>query len=353
MNSGALIFIFFVLILASILFGLYTLNDRYKRFLSKYIQPYAALIALIILFLFDVFWLKGPFYDAENLRNILTQNASKGMVAIGMTLVIIGGGIDLSVGSMVGLLGVLCLLTLNKTGSIPAAVAVAILGGGVLGLFNGLLISLGRIAPFVATLAGLGAFRSLALAITNAGQVSTENKVFENIAGKGIPIPGLHSGSGQPLMLNWPILIFVLVGIMGTIILNRSVFGRRLIATGSNEQASEYSGIKTTQVKLFSYVILGLITGLASLCIASQYNSASPAQQGLYLELDAIAAVVIGGTSLAGGRGQIGTTVIGVLILGIVDNMLAIKGIDSNWQGCVKGVIILLAVLLQRNSSRK
>ncbi len=321
--------------------------------MKRFVQQYAALLALIVLFAFCIIWLKEPFYGPENLRNILSQNASKGMIAVGMTIVIIAGGIDLSVGSMVGLLGVLCLLNLNKSESIPMAVGVAVLGGGILGLINGMLVSFGRIAPFVATLAGLGAFRSLALAITNAGQVTTTNPIFEKIASGGLPVPGVLSASGRPLIIVWPILIFFALSFVAALVLNKSVFGRRLIATGSNEQASKYSGIKTNQIKLFSYMILGFITGIASLCVASQYNSASPATQGIYFELDAIAAVVIGGTNLAGGRGKIGSTVIGVLILGIVDNMLAIKNIDSNWQGCVKGVIILMAVLLQRNSSQK
>lgn len=317
------------------------------------IQKYGAFIALGLLLIVNIFWLKTDFYNAENLRNILSQNSSKGMIAIGMTLVIIAGGIDLSVGSMVGLLGVVCMLALNKFNSVPIAAAVSIVGGLVLGISNGMLVSLGRIAPFVATLAGLGAYRSLALAITNAGQVTTKNEFFENIAGKGLPIPGLHDGVGRPLLLNWPIIIFFVIAGAAVFLLNRSVLGRKLIATGANEQAAQYAGIRTDIVKLVSYAILGLITGVASLCVASEFNSVSPSQQGIYFELDAIAAVVIGGTSLAGGRGQIGTTVIGVLILGIVDNMLTIKGIDNNWQGCVKGVIILLAVLLQRNSSRK
>jgi len=321
--------------------------------LKRFIQQYGALLALIVLVVVNVIWQGHDFYAPENIRNILSQNASKGIIAVGMTLVIIAGGIDLSVGSMVGLLGILCLLGLNKWDNLPLAAGIAIFGGVALGLFNGLLVALGRIAPFVATLAGLGAFRSLALAITNAGQVTTKNASFEEIAGGGIPLPGLVSGSGQPLLVNWPILIFFLISLAGSLLLNRSVFGRRLIATGANEQAAEYSGINTNRVKLASYAILGLFTGIAALCVASRYTSASPATQGLYFELDAIAAVVIGGTSLAGGRGKVGTTVIGVLILGLVDNMLTTKGIDSNWQGCVKGVIILLAVLLQRNSSRK
>ncbi|MBI1332988.1 MAG: ribose ABC transporter permease [Armatimonadetes bacterium] len=321
--------------------------------MKKFIQQYGALIALIVLIIFNTIWQGHDFYAAENIRNILAQNSAKGMIAIGMTLVIIAGGIDLSVGSMVGLLSVLILLGLNKWNSMPAAYGIAIFGGILIGFFNGLLVSLGRIAPFVATLAGLGAFRSLAMAITNAGQVTTTNPNFENIANGGFPLPGLHTVSGDPLVIYWPILVFFGLGAIAAFILNRSVFGRRLIATGANEQASEYSGIKTNSVKLASYSLLGLMTGIAALCLTARYNSASSATQGLYYELDAIAAVVIGGTSLSGGRGRIGTTVIGVLILGLVDNMLTTKGIDSNWQGCVKGVIILLAVLLQRNSSRK
>ena len=298
--------------------------------MKQFLEKYGALLALVILLLIGIFGLKSDFYGAENLRNILTQNASKGIIAIGMTLVIIAGGIDLSVGSMVGLLGVGCLLALNKTNSIPVAVSVAVLGGAVLGLFNGLLVSLGRIAPFVATLAGLGAFRSLALAITDAGQVGTQNPIFEKIAGGGLPFPGLKTNSGQPLILNWPIFAFIALSIVGGYILNKSVFGRRLIATGANEQAAQYSGINTQAIKLASYALLGFFTGVAALFVTSRYNSVSPATQGLYFELDAIAAVVIGGTSLSGGRGRIGTTVIGILILGIVDNMLTIKGIDNN-----------------------
>lgn len=321
--------------------------------MRRFVQQYGALIAFIVLIVINVIWQRHDFYAPENLRNILAQNASKGIIAVGMTLVIIAGGIDLSVGSMVGLLGILCLLGLNKWNNMPVAVGIAVFGGAALGMVNGLLVSLGRIAPFVATLAGLGAFRSLAMAITNAGQVTTTNESFGKIAEGGIPFPGLLTTSGQPLIINWPIILFFLLSLAGALLLNKSVFGRRLIATGANELASEYSGINTNTIKLLSYLILGLFTGIAALCVASRYNSASPATQGLYFELDAIAAVVIGGTSLSGGRGRIGTTVIGVLILGLVDNMLTTKGIDTNWQGCVKGVIILLAVLLQRNSSRK
>ncbi len=319
----------------------------------RFVQKYGALLALVLLTLVACVWLKGNFYNPENLRNILSQNAAKGMIAVGMTLVIIAGGIDLSVGSMVGLIGVVCMLALNKFDNVLVAAAVAIVSGVVLGLVNGTLITWGRIAPFVATLAGLGAYRSVALGVTNAGQITTKSAAFENIASKGIPIPGLYDAASRPLLLYWPVIIFFAISIVGALILNRSIFGRKLIATGANVQASEYSGIKTNQIKLASYVLLGLITGVAALCVASQYNSVSSAQQGIYFELDAIAAVVIGGTSLAGGRGQVGTTVIGVLMLGIVDNMQTIEGIDNNWQGCVKGVIILLAVLLQRNSSRK
>jgi ribose transport system permease protein len=318
-------------------------------------RNHGALIALVVLIIVNIVWQGDKFTNPENLRNILSQNSAKGLVALGMTLVIISAGIDLSVGSMVGLLGVFCLLAMNKLGgdATLAGVLVCLFGGGLLGLFNGALITLGRIAPFVTTLAGLGAFRSLALAITEGGQLTTTNKTFEKIANDGIGIPFIKTGMGNPLVVYYPIFLFAIFSVITWWILDKTIYGRRLIATGANEQAARYSGINTNAVKLWAYTILGLLVGLAAVCKTSQLNSVAPGSSGLYMELDAIAAVVVGGTSLAGGRGRITATVIGVLILGIIDNMLPVAGIDANWQGCVKGVIILLAVLMQRGNTAR
>ena len=320
-----------------------------KRFLGQN----GALVALLVLVLINSVWFRSEFYGLENLRNLFSQNAAVGILSIGMTLVIIGGGIDLSVGSLMGLVATFGLIALNKCTSELGGTAVAVavcLGAGLLfGLFNGVIITAGRIAPFIATLAGLVGFRSVALAMGDGGEIRLSgNKLFPSLAQSGIPIPGQFVSPGKPLFIQWPIWAFLALAAGASWLLNRSRFGRRLIAVGANEQAAIYSGIDTAKIKWVAYSILGFCTGLAALFQASRFESVSTSQLGLYNELDAIAAVVIGGTSMNGGRGQIWTSVIGVLILGIISNMLTASGVSPYWQGCVKGVIILLAVLIQR-----
>lgn len=324
----------------------------------KFLKNNQALVALaamyIIYVLIDViFWKKGVATDPQNLRNILSQNSYTGIIAVGMTLVIIGGGIDLSVGSLMGLLGVLSILALNKPADDPmktiAAIVVGIGAGALIGFANGVIITWGKIAPFVATLAGLVGFRSLALALTDARSLTASSKdLFPGLAQGGIPIPGAVDAAGRPLLAHWPIFIFLLIAAISSWILNRSVYGRRLIAVGANETAAVYSGIRSNQIRVIAYTILGICTGIAAVLQGSRLTGADPASLGQIVELDAIAAVVIGGTSLNGGKGQIWSTVVGVLILGLISNILVISSINPNWQGCVKGVIILLAVLIQR-----
>lgn len=322
--------------------------DKLKRFLGNN----GALVALLALVIYNGIKQPEVFLQPENLRNLMNANAAVGMLAVGMTLVIIGGGIDLSVGSMMALVASLGMLALNKVGSEQGAwvaLAVCLIAGPLIGLINGVIITAGRIAPFIATLAGLVGFRSIALALAEGGELRSASKeLFPSFAAGGVPVPGLFIGPDRPLIIQWPIFIFLLLAAAGSFILNRSRFGRRLIAVGANEQAAIYSGIATHHIKWISYSMLGLCTGIAALCQSSRMNSVTSSQMGLYNELDAIAAVVIGGTSMSGGRGQVWTTVIGVLILGIISNMLVTSGISIYWQGCVKGVIILLAVLLQR-----
>ena len=340
---------------------------------KSFFRNNGVLVALAVLVLINLFWSqqREVFFQPENLRNLLTQNAAVGMLAVGMTLVIIGGGIDLSVGSMMALVGALGLFSIKailwifEKGHPLASGAeapgswllVATLGavltcslvGTLLGFSNGLIITLGKVAPFIATLAGLVAFRSITLGIGDGGEIrSAGGDLFQTIAQQGVPVPGINMASGKPLLLQWPIFIFLGLALWGHWLLNRSRYGRRLIAVGANEQAAIYSGISSNKIKWAAYAFLGLCTGLAALCQTSKFNSVSTSQLGLYNELDAIAAVVIGGTSMSGGRGQVWTTVIGVLILGIITNMLITSGISVYWQGCVKGVIILFAVLLQR-----
>lgn len=321
--------------------------------MKKILNEHGALVALLVLVLVNAVMFKSAFYGPENLRNLLSQNAAVGILAVGMTLVIIGGGIDLSVGSMMGLIATIGLLGLNKASGDVAGVLVAIvicLGAGTLiGFMNGFIITAGRIAPFIATLAGLVGFRSVALALGDGGEIRLAgNTWFPSLAQSGVPIPGQYVSPGKPLFIQWPIWVFLALAAVGSWLLNGSRFGRRLIAVGANEKAAIYSGIDTHKIKWAAYAFLGFCTGMAALFQTSRFESVSTSQLGLYNELDAIAAVVIGGTSMNGGRGQVWTSVIGVLILGIISNMLTASGTSPYWQGCVKGVIILLAVLIQR-----
>ncbi|MBS1714986.1 MAG: ABC transporter permease [Armatimonadetes bacterium] len=330
--------------------------------LGPFLQKYGVLVAFAALVVFNSVWQPDLFLRPENLRNLLNQNAAVGMVAVGMTMVIIAGGIDLSVGSLMAVAACLGVKVMNDavTGGRPEGAAVAlavvvcIVAATVGGLVNGLLVTVGRVTPFIATLGGLVGYRSLALVLADGGEIRSQSPtVLPAIGQTGPKIPFLTNAQGQPLEFNWPILAFILVSVAGGLLLSRTVFGRNVIAVGANEEAAYLAGIRTPAVKLGTYVLLGLFAGIAAIGLAGRMNSVASAQVGLYYELDAIAAVAIGGTTMAGGYGRVWGTVVGVLILGIITNMLVTSGVSPYWQGFVKGVIILLAVLIQRGQSSR
>lgn len=327
---------------------------------GPFLQKYGVLIAFALLFVFNAIWQPDLFLKPENLRNLLNQNAAIGMVAVGMTLIIIGGGIDLSVGSLMAVAAALGVKALNDAmaGGKPESMAVLIasavcIGSATLGgLINGLLVTVGRVTPFIATLAGLVGYRSLALVMAEGGEIRSKSMtIFPALGQNGIKVPFLQDAQGHPLEFNYPIIAFLVVGIAGGLILRKTVLGRNIIAVGANEQAAYLAGVKTNRVKVWTYVITGLFVGIATLGLAGRMNSLGSSGHGQYYELDAIAAVAIGGTSLAGGYGRVWGTVIGVLIIGIISNMLVSSPISPYMQGFVKGVIILLAVLIQRGQS--
>jgi len=321
---------------------------------AGFLERYGAFLALVVLLTFCIIRQPGLFLSPENFRNLLNQNAYIGIVAAGMTLVISVGAIDLSVGSMLALASAVCLHTVNRmapgSGEFKARCTggfSAIAMGAWLGLLNGALVTYGRIAPFVATLGGLAMFRSITLVSANGGEIrSASNSVLPGFGQAGIP--GLTIGSGLPIF-TWATVIWVLTAVAFWFIAERTALGRHCIAVGSNERAARYSAITTGKIKLIAFTLLGLVTGVASFIQVARLNSMSPASQGSLLELDAIAAVVIGGTSLAGGRSKMGGTVCGVLILGTIKPILGGWGLSTSWQGFVKGAIILLAVLIQRS----
>ena len=325
--------------------------------------PAAALLTLVLFTIVYEMVTKGEsiLIKPENLLNILRQVSFVGIIAMGMTLVITLGGIDLSVGSLVAFLGGIGILLLNgliDRGSgellaVCAAFLVIVVAGTGAGWINGVLVSKGKLAPFIATLGGLAAYRSIAMALVAGGEYrAASTGPFGALGAGGIPIPGTNLAPRAPvpvpLLFPWPVLIFALVAFAAWIVLNRTRLGRYIIAIGSNERSAIYSAIKVDRVKIVTYSLLGFCTGIAALLVASRLASISSSSSGNLYELDVIAAVVIGGTRMRGGAGTIVGTVIGVLILGVIQNMLNLLQVSVYLQGLVKGLVIIGAVLLQR-----
>lgn len=296
---------------------------------------YSSVFAFLLLFI--VASIATPrFLTLQNLINIFRQVSIIGIVAMGMTVVIISGGIDLSVGSVLALSGVAGMSVLNATMSIPLAVLATIGCGMTAGLLNGLMVTKGRVAPFIATLGMMAVARSLALFFIQGGNVVGNVHAYTLIA------------RGEIVGLRFPIFYFVIVTIAVQVIMRRTRFGRYVYATGSNEKATLLSAINVDWVKIGVYVLAGTLVALAAIVESSTLNSISSANSGNLYELDAIATVVIGGTRLQGGKGHILGTFFGVLLLGVLNNFLNLMNVSPFLEGFVKGLIIVVAVLIQR-----
>lgn len=288
------------------------------------------------------------FLKVQNLLNILHQQSYVGIIAVGMTFVIILAGIDLSVGAMFALLGGAAVYALNATFdasqsttlAITAAFAVCMLGGPVLGGLNGLAVTWGRIAPFIATLGTMVIFRSLIVAPAEASEIRSQVMAFEQVA------------RGAPPYFRTSVVVFLVLAVLAQLLLTRTSYGLQVFAIGDNARAARYAGIKVERVTLLTYALLGFTCGVSALLFSSRLNAVATSSYGLGYELDAIAAVVIGGTRLQGGVGRVWGTVIGVLILGVVNNMLNMLAVSNHYQGLVKGLIILAAVLVQPGRAR-
>jgi ribose transport system permease protein len=276
------------------------------------------------------------FFSWINISNILKQSAVPGIVSLGMLMVVMTAGIDLSVGSIVALTGVLA-VGLQRNMPLVPAVLLALCVGLLAGAINGLLVTKRNMPPFIATLGMMAVARGLTYVYTRGGPIQITYPAF-NVLGRGYigPIP--------VIVVLWLILAF-LVGL----VLTRTTFGRSITAVGSNSQAVYLSGINVGRHLLAVYMISGLLCGLAGTFLASRLTVGTPLM-GSGMELDAIAAVVIGGASLAGGRGTAWGTVVGVLILGMISNMLNLVGVGMFYQDAVRGIIIILAVLFRGTS---
>lgn len=323
--------------------------------LGRFMRDYGPLAALILLFIVGAAMQPQYFLKPENIRNLFAQNVDIGLLAIGMTLVIVTAGIDLSVGSILVLSAAVGLEVINgrASGGEMSAVwigsGVAIVTGAALGALNGMLVAYGRLAPFVVTLCGLVAYRSAALVVGKSGEIRSQaGEIFPNLANSGIELGFLRTATGNALNIPYSVFGLLLVAFVVHFALERTRWGRYLIAIGSNERAAHFAALPVAKVKTSAYMVMGVLAGLAGLFAASRLNSVSTGSLGGLKELDAIAAAVIGGASLSGGKGRIWHTLIGVLILAIINNLLVLQNVSADWQGLVKGVIILLAVLVQR-----
>jgi ribose/xylose/arabinose/galactoside ABC-type transport system permease subunit len=274
------------------------------------------------------------FLTVSNWTIIFTQVSINALLAFGVTFVIITGGIDLSLGSMVAVTGVVASLLAHPDDyAVIVPIVIGLLSGVLIGAFNGFVITKSKIAPFIVTLGTMTIARGLALIITKGRPISNLSDSFNFI------------GGGSLFGIPFPILILIFVFIICTIILNKTVLGRYIYAIGGNEQAAKVSGINVNKIKMIVYIISGLLAGLAGILLTSRVTTGQP-NAGAGFELDAIAAAVIGGTSTTGGVGTIAGTMIGALLIGVINNGLDLMNVTSYYQQVVMGAIIIGAVVL-------
>ena len=291
--------------------------------------------------------LNENFATLDNLMNVLTRTAFIGIIAVGMCFVIISGGIDLSVGSMAALIAGSTILLMNATAgagwnpmaAVLAGMGFAVLLGALFGLSHGLLISKGRIEPFIVTLGTLGIFRAYLTYFANGGAITLNGALVDVYS----PV---YYGSwlGVPV----PVWVFAVVALLGALVLNRTAFGRYVQAIGSNEQVARYAAVEVDRVKVLTYMLLGICVGIATVLYVPRLGSASPST-GLLWELEAIAAVIVGGTALRGGAGGITGTVIGAVLLSVIGNILNLTSIISVYlNAAVQGFVIIAVAFFQR-----
>jgi ribose/xylose/arabinose/galactoside ABC-type transport system permease subunit len=280
------------------------------------------------------------FLNLANIVNLLRQISINGILAVGVTYVLLTGGVDLSLGSVVALSGVVAAEFAHPGAYfILVPVLMGILAGAVCGAANGLIVTRGRVAPFIATLGMMTAARGLALLVSGGRPVSNMAQPFTRI------------GAGSIAAVPVPILIFAAVALLSWIVLRNLRLGRHIYAVGGNESAARASGVGIHSVKMAAYTICGALAGLAGVVLASRITTGQP-NAGIGYELDAIAAVVIGGTSLNGGTGSVGGAILGALLIGVINNGLDLLNVSSYYQQVAKGLIIVGAVWLDRSKER-
>ncbi len=314
--------------------------EKNKINVSRIFSEFGIYLVLVVMIIFLSF-MSPTFFTAGNFLNILRQVSINGILAMGMTFILITGGIDLSVGSVLALAGVLGATFAHPDPAYPIILPLIVgIGAGVLcGCVNGTLVSKTTISPFIVTMGMTSIARGLALLYTNGRPITGQSSSF-SFLGRGVVGP-----------VTFPVILFILICIVSIIILHRSRLGKYIFAVGGNENAAMVSGISVPKIKFFVYVYGGALCGLAGLLLASRTNAATP-NAGEGYELDAIAAAVIGGTSTSGGKGSVYGTIVGALIMTILSNGMDILNVSSYIQQIVKGVIIIGAVFVDQMNKK-
>ena len=308
------------------------------RSLRSYLQRFGLVFAFLLLAL-TLTLLSDRFLTVSNMVNVLRQSTINGIIAVGMTMVILTAGIDLSVGSILGLTAVVTADLLQRGWPVGLAVGAGLALGAALGLINGLLITRGRIPPFIATLGMMTLARGLALTYTQGRPIT------------GLPDGFRFLGTGFVGPVPMPIVIAALVFVVGYLLLTRTRVGEYIYALGNNETAARFSGIPTRRYITLVYVVSGLLSALAGMILVARLDSAQPIV-GQGYEFDAIAAVVVGGTLLTGGVGYLFGTLIGVLIFGVIQTAITFENLNSWWTRVAIGLLLLLFILLQKLFAR-
>ncbi|KZL12590.1 Ribose transport system permease protein RbsC [Pseudovibrio axinellae] len=304
--------------------------------LNDFISENKSLIGLIIL-MAAVSFANANFLGVDNMLNILRQTSINAVIAMGMTFVILTSGIDLSVGSILAFAGAICASLIGMDTPLVVALFATIMVGAGLGATSGVIISYFNVQPFIATLVGMTMIRGATLVYTQGRPVSTgSHDVAESF---------YQFGAGYIFGIPHPVILMIVIFAICWFILSQTRFGRYVYAIGGNENVARLSGINVKKVKILVYALSGALAALAGIILTARLESAQPTA-GLGYELDAIAAVVLGGTSLAGGKGRVFGTIIGALIIGVLNNALNIMDVSSYYQMIAKGAVILLAVVV-------
>ncbi|MFT8359114.1 ABC transporter permease [Bifidobacterium aquikefiri] len=306
-----------------------TVSNFLNRFTS--LTTLAALAVLMVL----ITVMNPSFLTTNNLLNLLLQVTANGFIAFGMTFVILTGGIDLSVGAILALSSALSAGMIGAGMPLPLAVLMCVVIGAGLGAINGFFIAYGKMAPFIVTLATQMIFRGLTLVFTNG------NPITKGMDGFFLA----YIGQGYLFGIPFPVILMIIAFVALYVLLHKTAFGKSVYALGGNEKAAYIAGVQSNRVKVAIYTISGLMSAIAGLVITSRLSSATP-QAGNGYEMFAIAAVVLGGTSLMGGKGRMSGTIIGALIIGVLNNGLNIIGVSTFWQQVVEGAVIIVAVLV-------